>query len=51
VIRVLLLAKAESLAMDRVIEDVVRFVKNPTKLEIWSPAYFKQLIQRIQPHE
>jgi hypothetical protein len=51
VIRDLLLAKAESLAMDRVIEDVVRFVKNPTKLEIWSPAYFKQLIQRIQPHE
>lgn len=50
-IRYLLLRKADTLAMDRVIEDVVRFVKDPSRFRIWSADYFKQLIHKIQPVE
>ena len=50
-IRDLLMRKADTLAMDRVIEDVIRFVKDPSRFQIWSADYFKQLIQKIQPVE
>ena len=50
-IRYLLMRKADTLAMDRVIEDVIRFVKDPSRFRIWSADYFKQLIQKIQPVE
>ena len=50
-IRYLLLRKADTLAMDRVIEDVIRFVKDPSRFRIWSADYFKQLLHKIQPVE
>jgi hypothetical protein len=50
-IRDLLMRKADTLAMDRVIEDVIRFVKDPSRFQIWSADYFKQLIQKIEPVE
>jgi hypothetical protein len=50
-IRDLLMRKADTLPMDRVIEDVIRFVKDPSRFQIWSADYFKQLIQKIEPVE
>lgn len=37
-------AKIDSVNLDRVKEDVVRFIDNPSRLDIWSPQYFKDLI-------
>jgi predicted nucleotidyltransferase component of viral defense system len=44
----LLIAKIESVAFDSVKEDVVRFIADDQKLAIWSPNYFKDLIQKIK---
>lgn len=44
----LLLAKIDSVNMDRVREDVLPFVKDDQQLEIWSPSYFKDLVKHIR---
>lgn len=44
----LLITKIESLAFDSVKEDVVRFIADDQKLAIWSPNYFKDLIQKMK---
>ena len=44
----LLITKIESVAFDSVKEDVVRFIADDQKLAIWSPKYFKDLIQKIK---
>jgi predicted nucleotidyltransferase component of viral defense system len=44
----LLIAKIESVAFDSVKEDVVRFIADDQKLAIWSPNYFKDLIQKMK---
>ena len=40
----LLIERIRSLDMNRVKEDVIRFIPNPQELDIWSPNYFEQLI-------
>lgn len=44
----LLIAKIESVSFDSVKEDVVRFIADDKKLAIWSPNYFKDLIQKMK---
>jgi len=44
----LLITKIESVAFDSVKEDVVRFIADDQKLAIWSPNYFKDLIQKMK---
>ena len=40
----LLIERIRSLDMNRVKEDIIRFIPNPQELDIWSPNYFEQLI-------
>ncbi|MDZ4667545.1 MAG: nucleotidyl transferase AbiEii/AbiGii toxin family protein [bacterium] len=40
----LLYAKIDSVNIENVKEDVIRFIQNPNDLEIWSQDYFKKLI-------
>ena len=40
----LLIERIRSLDMNRVKEDVFRFIPNPQELDIWSPNYFEQLV-------
>ena len=43
----LLNKKIESVSFSSIKEDVVRFIKNDDVLSIWSPEYFKDLIEKI----
>ena len=40
----LLIQRIRSVDMNRVKEDVIRFIPNPQELDIWTPNYFEQLI-------
>tara|TARA_R110000851_G_scaffold238055_2_gene390890 strand:+ start:23 stop:880 length:858 start_codon:yes stop_codon:yes gene_type:complete len=44
----LLADKINLVSFNRIKEDVVRFVRNDEVLNIWSPEYFKDLIERIK---
>lgn len=44
----LLDAKIESVSFSSIKEDVVRFIQNDDDLNIWSPEYFKDLIENIK---
>jgi len=44
----LLALKITSLDINRVKEDVIRFIPNPQELEIWSQEYFQQLVERLE---
>ncbi|HWB90970.1 MAG TPA: nucleotidyl transferase AbiEii/AbiGii toxin family protein [Puia sp.] len=44
----LLLRKIDSVSLDRVREDIVRFIPDAGVLEIWSPQYFRDLIGRMR---
>ena len=44
----LLDAKINSVSFSSIKEDVVRFIPNDDVLNIWSPEYFKDLIQKIK---
>lgn len=44
----LLNAKIESVSFNRIKEDVVRFIPNDEVLKIWSPEYFKDLVEKIK---
>ncbi len=44
----LLHEKIENVSIDKVKEDVIRFIASPEKLDIWSKEYFKQLIERMK---
>lgn len=45
---VLLDTKIDSVSFSRIKEDVVKFIPNDDVLNIWSPKYFKDLIQKIK---
>ncbi len=40
--------KIESVSFNNIKEDVVRFIKNDSVLAIWSPEYFKDLINKMK---
>jgi predicted nucleotidyltransferase component of viral defense system len=40
--------KIKSVSFSSIKEDVVRFIKNDDDLNIWSPEYFKDLIEKIK---
>ena len=40
--------KIKSVSFSSIKEDVVRFIKNDDILSIWSPEYFKDLIEKIK---
>ncbi|CAM3319329.1 nucleotidyl transferase AbiEii/AbiGii toxin family protein [Zobellia roscoffensis] len=44
----LLEAKISSVSFSSIKEDIVRFIPNDDVLRIWSPAYFKDLIEKIK---
>jgi len=44
----LLYMKIKSVSFSSIKEDVVRFIKNDDVLSIWSPEYFKDLIEKIK---
>lgn len=43
----LLTEKINAVSFSSIREDVVRFIPDDRVLEIWSPAYFNDLIQKI----
>ncbi|MBG6063620.1 putative nucleotidyltransferase component of viral defense system [Flavobacterium sp. CG_9.1] len=46
--RELLSKKKDTVNMDYVKKDVIRFVKDPAQLDIWSPIYFHDLVGNLQ---
>jgi predicted nucleotidyltransferase component of viral defense system len=44
----LLIAKIESVNMDRIKEDIVRFIPDDTSIKIWSAHYFKDLVSKLK---
>jgi predicted nucleotidyltransferase component of viral defense system len=44
----LLHEKIENVSIDKVKEDVIRFIASPQKLDIWSKEYFKQLVVKMR---
>lgn len=44
----LLDTKIKSVSFSSIKEDVIRFIKNDDALSIWSPEYFKDLIEKIK---
>lgn len=44
----LLKQKINTVSFDSVKEDVVRFIKNDKALQIWSPAYFNDLVEKLK---
>lgn len=47
-IRALLKQKIESLDFDRVKQDVARFIPDPAGLDIWTTAYFLELVEKLK---
>ncbi len=43
-----LIQRIRSLNMNRVKEDVIRFIPNPQELDIWAPNYFEQLSEYLK---
>ena len=46
--RDLLSKKIDSVNMDYVKADVIRFIKDPAQLDIWSPKYFHDLVSHLK---
>jgi len=44
----LLKAKIDAVSFDSIREDIVRFIKDDSVLDVWSAAYFKDLIEKIR---
>jgi hypothetical protein len=44
----LLALKIATLDINRVKEDVIRFIPNPKDLDIWSRAYFQQVCEKLE---
>jgi len=44
----LLKEKIDTVSFDRIREDIVRFIPDEKVLDIWSPQYFKDLVNKIQ---
>jgi predicted nucleotidyltransferase component of viral defense system len=47
-IQALLRQKIETVSFDRIKEDIIRFIPDARVLDIWSPQYFKDLVERIK---
>lgn len=47
-LRELLRAKINSVSFERVKEDIVRFIQDPRLLNIWSPGYFHDLVDKLK---
>jgi hypothetical protein len=46
--RELLSKKIDTVNMDYVKKDVIRFIKDPAQLDIWSTIYFHDLVANLQ---
>jgi hypothetical protein len=46
--RELLEQKIDSVNLDRVKDDVIRFIPNADRLKIWSAAYFHDLVEKMK---
>ena len=46
--RGLLAEKIDAVKMDYVKADIRRFIKDAKKLDIWSPAYFHELVSKLR---
>lgn len=44
----LLLKKIDAVSFKAIKEDIAKFIRDDKVLEIWSPAYFKELVRHIQ---
>lgn len=47
-ITALLKQKIDSVSFTAIKEDVIRFIKDDEKLDIWSPEYFKDLVEKLK---
>jgi predicted nucleotidyltransferase component of viral defense system len=47
----LLIEKTNNASFDRIKEDIKRFIPDDTALNIWSPSYFKNLIEKMNIKE
>lgn len=47
-VKKLILEKIDSVSFDNIREDVVRFIKDDDKLKIWSPDYFRDLVEKMR---
>jgi predicted nucleotidyltransferase component of viral defense system len=46
--KILLTEKIDTVSFKSIREDIVRFIRDDRVIEIWSPEYFKDLIQKIK---
>lgn len=46
-LKALLITKIDTVSFDRIKDDVVRFIQDDRSLAIWSPQYFKDLVDRL----
>ncbi len=44
----LLLEKIDTVSFDSIREDIVRFIPDDSVLDIWSPEYFKHLVEKLK---
>lgn len=44
----LLVAKIDTVSFDQAKEDIIRFIQHSDKLDIWSPKYFYDLIEKLR---
>ncbi|MGF6926515.1 putative nucleotidyltransferase component of viral defense system [Chitinophaga sp. W2I13] len=44
----LLKTKIDAVSFDRIREDIVRFIPDASALDIWSPQYFKDLVDKLK---
>ena len=44
----LFLKKIDAVSYKAIKEEIVKFIQDDKVLEIWSPAYFKELVRHIQ---
>lgn len=47
-IRELLIEKINSISIDHIKEDIIRFIPDPQVLNIWSKGYFLDLVEKLK---
>ena len=47
-IKQMLLEKIDTVSIEQIRDDVIRFIANKRSIEIWSKSYFKDLVDQIK---
>ncbi len=43
----LLIEKIDKVSFKSIKEDVIRFIRDDRQLDLWSPTYFKELVEKL----